>query len=103
MIGLLTAVLILAQLCDDEGLFQACGAGLARFAAGRPRADTYGGLVLVRSAEDPQRAGRRFAGVLATLRPALIAARFLFIALSLKMGTRGWGTDLAGTPTAPPG
>jgi arsenical pump membrane protein len=30
-------VLVLAQLCDDEGLFRACGAWMARAAAGRPR------------------------------------------------------------------
>ena len=37
VIGFLAAVLVLAQLCDDEGLFRACGAWLARAAAGRPR------------------------------------------------------------------
>ena len=37
VIGYLAAVLVLAQLCDDEGLFQACGAWMARTAAGRPR------------------------------------------------------------------
>jgi arsenical pump membrane protein len=37
VIGFLAAVLVLAQLCDDEGLFRACGAWLARTAAGRPR------------------------------------------------------------------
>ncbi|MCX4744504.1 SLC13 family permease [Kitasatospora sp. NBC_01287] len=37
VIGFLAAVLVLAQLCDDEGLFQACGAWMARSAAGRPR------------------------------------------------------------------
>ncbi|QDQ16771.1 SLC13 family permease [Streptomyces spectabilis] len=36
VIGFLAAVLILAQLCDDEGLFQACGAWMARRAAGSP-------------------------------------------------------------------
>ncbi|MFJ9522330.1 SLC13 family permease [Kitasatospora sp. NPDC101801] len=36
VIGFLAAVLVLAQLCDDEGLFQACGAWMARTAAGRP-------------------------------------------------------------------
>jgi arsenical pump membrane protein len=30
-------VLVLAQVCDDEGLFRACGAWMARTAAGRPR------------------------------------------------------------------
>ena len=37
MIGFLAAVLVLAQLCDDEGLFHACGTWMARAAAGRPR------------------------------------------------------------------
>ena len=37
VIGFLAAVLVLAQLCDDEGLFQACGAWMARWSAGRPR------------------------------------------------------------------
>ncbi|KUL51452.1 transporter [Streptomyces sp. NRRL F-4489] len=37
VIGFLAAVLVLAQLCDDEGLFRACGAWMARSARGRPR------------------------------------------------------------------
>jgi arsenical pump membrane protein len=37
VIGFLAAVLVLAQLCDDEGLFHACGAWMAGSAAGRPR------------------------------------------------------------------
>ncbi|MFD8756996.1 SLC13 family permease [Kitasatospora sp. NPDC059577] len=37
VIGFLAAVLVLAKLCDDEGLFRACGAWIARSAAGRPR------------------------------------------------------------------
>ncbi|WP_206305666.1 SLC13 family permease [Actinacidiphila soli] len=37
VIGFLAAVLVLAQLCDDDGLFRACGAWMARSAAGRPR------------------------------------------------------------------
>jgi arsenical pump membrane protein len=37
VIGFLAAVLVLAQLCADEGLFQACGAWMARTAVGRPR------------------------------------------------------------------
>lgn len=37
VIGFLAAVLVLAQLCDDEGLFHACGAWMARTATGRPR------------------------------------------------------------------
>ncbi len=36
VIGFLAAVLVLAQLCDDEGLFRACGAWMARASAGRP-------------------------------------------------------------------
>ncbi|NUR28712.1 MAG: arsenic transporter, partial [Catenulispora sp.] len=37
VIGFLAAVLVLAQLCDDEGLFHACGVWMARTAVGRPR------------------------------------------------------------------
>jgi arsenical pump membrane protein len=37
VIGFLAAVLVLAHLCDGEGLFDACGAWMARSAAGRPR------------------------------------------------------------------
>ncbi len=37
VIGFLAAVLVLAQLCADEGLFRACGAWMARSATGRPR------------------------------------------------------------------
>ena len=37
VVGFLAAVLVLAKLCDDEGLFQACGAWLARTSKGRPR------------------------------------------------------------------
>ncbi|MCF2526053.1 SLC13 family permease [Yinghuangia soli] len=37
VIGFLAAVLVLAQLSDDEGLFRACGAWMARTSAGRPR------------------------------------------------------------------
>ncbi|MCM2388745.1 SLC13 family permease [Streptomyces sp. CWNU-1] len=37
VIGFLAAVLVLAQLCDDEGLFRACGVWMARGARGRPR------------------------------------------------------------------
>ncbi|MEU5401771.1 SLC13 family permease [Streptomyces sp. NPDC005963] len=37
VIGFLAAVLVLAQLCDDEGLFRACGAWMARAARGHPR------------------------------------------------------------------
>ncbi|MFF0577250.1 SLC13 family permease [Streptosporangium saharense] len=37
VIGFLAAVLVLAKLCDDEGLFHACGVWMARGAARRPR------------------------------------------------------------------
>ena len=37
VIGFLAAVLVLAQLCADEGLFHACGTWMARSAVGRPR------------------------------------------------------------------
>ncbi|POX37553.1 arsenic transporter [Streptomyces sp. Ru73] len=37
VVGFLAAVLVLARLCADEGLFEACGAWMARAAAGRPR------------------------------------------------------------------
>ncbi|WP_220449951.1 SLC13 family permease [Nonomuraea longispora] len=37
VIGLLAAVLVLARLCAEEGLFNACGAWTARASAGRPR------------------------------------------------------------------
>src|ERR1700733_12123528 len=36
IIGFLAAVLILAQLCQDEGLFRACGDWMARGAGKRP-------------------------------------------------------------------
>ena len=37
VIGFLAAVLVIAQLCNDEGLFRACGAWMARGSGGRPR------------------------------------------------------------------
>ncbi|MCL2583638.1 MAG: SLC13 family permease [Streptosporangiales bacterium] len=37
VVGFLAAVLVLAKLCDDEGLFRACGAWLARASGARPR------------------------------------------------------------------
>src|ERR1700689_9758 len=37
VIGFLAAILVLAHLCDDDGLFRACGRGMARGSAGRPR------------------------------------------------------------------
>jgi arsenical pump membrane protein len=36
VIGFLAAILVLAHLCDDDGLFQACGAWMARTGAGQP-------------------------------------------------------------------
>ncbi len=37
VIGFLAAILVLAHLCDDDGLFKACGSWMARASAGRPR------------------------------------------------------------------
>ena len=37
MIGFLAAILVLAHLCDDDGLFRACGGWMARTSAGSPR------------------------------------------------------------------
>ncbi|MDQ0377870.1 arsenical pump membrane protein [Amycolatopsis thermophila] len=37
VVGFLAAVLVLAQLCDDEGLFRDAGALMARACRGRPR------------------------------------------------------------------
>jgi arsenical pump membrane protein len=37
VVGFLIAILVLAHLCDDDGLFRAAGAWMARSAAGRPR------------------------------------------------------------------
>lgn len=37
VIGFLAAVLVIAQLCDDEGLFRACGAWMASRSGGQPR------------------------------------------------------------------
>ena len=37
VIGFLAAVLVLARLCDDEGLFHACGTWMARWARRGPR------------------------------------------------------------------
>ncbi|WP_373314556.1 SLC13 family permease [Streptomyces longispororuber] len=36
VVGFLAAVLVLAKLCDDEGLFHACGTWMARWAGRRP-------------------------------------------------------------------
>lgn len=36
VVGFLAAVLVLAQLCDDEGLFDACGRWMASASGGRP-------------------------------------------------------------------
>lgn len=37
VVGFLAAVLVLAKLCDDEGLFQAAGTWMARGSGGSPR------------------------------------------------------------------
>ena len=37
VVGFLAAVLVLAKLCDDEGLFQAAGTWMARGSSGKPR------------------------------------------------------------------
>jgi len=37
VIGFLAGILVLAHLCDDDGLFRACGAWMARTSAGSPR------------------------------------------------------------------
>ncbi|MGW1894353.1 SLC13 family permease [Streptomyces sp. NPDC002004] len=37
VVGFLASVLVLAQLCDEEGLFHACGVWMARTARGRPQ------------------------------------------------------------------
>ena len=37
VIGFLAAILVLAHLCDEDGLFRACGTWMARASAGRPR------------------------------------------------------------------
>ncbi len=37
VIGFLAAILVLAHLCDDDGLFRACGRWMARGSGGRPR------------------------------------------------------------------
>lgn len=37
VVGFLAAILVLARLCDDEGLFRAAGVAMARFSAGSPR------------------------------------------------------------------
>jgi len=37
VIGFLAAILVLAHLCDDDGLFRACGARMARSSAGPSR------------------------------------------------------------------
>ncbi|HZE50045.1 MAG TPA: SLC13 family permease [Jatrophihabitantaceae bacterium] len=36
VVAFLAAVLVLAELCDDEGVFAACGAAMARLSQGRP-------------------------------------------------------------------
>lgn len=46
VVGFLAAVLVLAHFCDVEGLFQACGAWLARRSAGSPTRLLTGVFVL---------------------------------------------------------
>ncbi|TCO45361.1 arsenical pump membrane protein [Actinocrispum wychmicini] len=46
VIGFLAAILVLARLCADEGLFHACGTWLARAAAGRPKRLLVGVFVI---------------------------------------------------------
>ena len=41
VIGFLAAVLVLAHLCDDDGLFRACGAWMARAGAPAARAGCW--------------------------------------------------------------
>ena len=38
VIGFLAAILVLAHLCDEDGLFRACGDWMARASAGQPAA-----------------------------------------------------------------
>lgn len=49
VIGFLAAILVLAQLCDDDGLFHACGTWMARASGGRPRT-LLGGVFVAASA-----------------------------------------------------
>ena len=44
VVGFLAAVLVLARLCDDEGLFHAAGAAMARVSAGSPHAPAGHGV-----------------------------------------------------------
>jgi len=37
VVGFLAAILVLAKLCDDEGLFRAAGVAMARFSADNPK------------------------------------------------------------------
>jgi arsenical pump membrane protein len=48
VVGFLAAVLVLATLCDDEGVFSACGALMARMCRGRPLR-LFGGVFVVAS------------------------------------------------------
>ena len=41
VIGFLVAILVLAHLCDDDGLFRACGAWMARSSARPARAGSW--------------------------------------------------------------
>lgn len=48
VVGFLAAVLVLAKLCDDEGVFSACGAAMARTCRGRP-SRLFAGVFVVAS------------------------------------------------------
>ena len=42
VIGFLAAILVLAHLCDDDGLFRACGGWMARTSAGTEKQSPAG-------------------------------------------------------------
>ena len=48
VVGFLAAVLVLAALCDDDGVFSACGAAMARMCRGRP-SRLFAGVFVVAS------------------------------------------------------
>jgi Na+/H+ antiporter NhaD/arsenite permease-like protein len=50
VIGFLAAILVLAHLCDEDGLFRACGGWMARTSAGQPRTTP---AALLRAADPP--------------------------------------------------
>ncbi len=53
VVGFLAAVLVLAKLCDDEGLFHAAGVAMARRSGGEPRKLLGTGVRHRRSARRP--------------------------------------------------